>query len=368
MTDPTPPDWRDGMWRYTAEVGNTVMAIAMANAAYRMLSAANSYVNQSDYSLKTVTSKSSAEALADNLRKAIEAAETHESLGERVANFTLSSQWSPKGYLCCGSRRKVAFQEGLTYSSRISIRVKYNAYRYTGTLEGKKDKDKDKDKVDYAKIGEALGRALKGDSEVSEKSQKDKQKGDDVIFPDELEEAEKKPKKVVFDEVILQNASITLGEGKPTQLGWGTALNLSTEIGGGFDDRGLYYEFRISWSERCTTANFNDVVWIKCYASGEVDASASFYDACDTVDDVLKALSAGGKKSSSFTEDAEYVDSDKERAMRQNAERLNQRNPVVLDLGEDSSGLRRRKNVAKKELDEESPLIIVDDNDLDKQV
>lgn len=366
MTGPTPPDWRDGMWRYTAEVGNTVMAIAMANAAYRMLSGVNSYVNQSDFNLKTVTSKSAAEALPDNLRKAIESAEDSESLGERVANFTLSSQWTPRGYLCCGSRRKVSFQEGLTYSSRISIRVKFNVYRYKGTLEGKKDKDKEKDKIDYAKFGDAVGRALRGESQISEKGEKGeklRKKGDEeIFFPEEMDEGEKKPKKVIFNETVLQNASITLGDGKPTQLGWGTSLNLTTEIGGGFDDKGLYYEFRIGWSEKCATANFNDTVWIRCYASGEPDASPSFYDACDSADDVLKALRVGDTSTRSFTEDADYVDQDRARAKRENAERARLRNPVPQ--GADDVPQLRRRNVRTDsvvDLDENSALIIRSD-------
>jgi hypothetical protein len=367
MTD---PGWRDGLWRYTAEVGNTMMVIWIGTATFKALAATNSYLTQSEAKLKSVTNKSSSEAMADSLRKALESADTAENLGERVANFTLSTQWTPKGYLCCGSRKRVSFQEGVVYNSRITLRIKYNVFQYGGTLEGKKDKDKEKEKLDYVKLGEAIGRGLRGEQSEEKPEKKDKKKGDieEVSLLEEPEENVKKDKKVVYNETILQNASIVQGDGKPPQLGWGVKLDITTEIGAGHDGR-LYYEFRIYWNESCATASFNDVISIKCYADGSTWASGNFYDACDTADDVLQALSAGGHISNQFTEDEEYLGTERQRAMNANAERLRRRRPQqgVLDDNEVQPLIRHTKRDQYIEIEEgSSSNIIIEDKDKNK--
>jgi len=373
MTD---PGWRDGLWRYTAEVGNTMMAIWIGTAAFKVLAATNSYLTQSEAKLKSVTNKSSSEALADSLRKALESAEKYEDLGERTANFTLSTQWTPKGYLCCGSRKRVSFQEGLLYNSRITLRIKYNVFQYSGTIEGKKDKDKEKEKFDIEKLGTAIGRGLRSEPPEEKPEKKDKQKDniEEISLPEEPEESVKKDKKdtkAVYNERILQNASIVQGDGKPPQLGWGVKLDITTEIGAGHDGK-LYYEFRIYWNESCATASFGDVISIKCYADGTTWASGSFYDACDTADDVLQALSAGGRVSSQFAEDSQFLEDDRERAMKANEARLRKRNPrprlqddeeQPLFSKDNQSSSRRSQYITIEEGSSSNTNIIISDKD-----
>jgi hypothetical protein len=286
----TENDYRSALWRYT-EVSNALMALSMGATGVKLAESAVSYLYKSNYSFKPVNGKlTTADRMGPNVAKALqESAEQPKHHGAREATFTLSTQWTPKGYIY-GGPEIVSWAPGWKYSSRINVKLRFEVMEYIITLEGKKDKDKDKDKappIDYEKLSTAIAEGMrKGRFE-------DREKEPDLVEV-ALDEAPKKEKekKEPFSVTILENASMTLGEGT-RQLGWGTKLDLTGEIYVGRDSQdpgSVFYEFKIIWSESSATAAFNDTLSIKCYVSGKVEVSSNFSQACDTADDVKAKL------------------------------------------------------------------------------
>jgi len=167
--------------------------------------------------------------------------------GRREATLRLSTSWEPWGYIVCGE--KISRADGTRYSSIQDVKVSFEIWRYQDPAPAMSEKGKEKE------------------SELP---------------------APRAPK------IVLEKARMVKGDARP-RLGYGTQLVLKNEISTGTDSRGDYYQFSVSWAENCVGGNFDDIVWVKCYNSGEVYVSDNFYEACENWNDVATNLSFDAK-------------------------------------------------------------------------